>query len=78
MVRTQIYMTEDQRAEVAAIASQSGQAAERGHSRGRRPLHRAAGAVADARRSSGRRPVSGVTVRIYPTLGALRRGWDRA
>ena len=76
MVRTQIYLTEDQRAEIAAIASQSGkrqsevirEAVDRfieQRSRGRREaiLREAAGIWRDRT--------------DLPDLDALRRGWDR-
>ena len=76
MVRTQIYLTEGQRAEIAAIASQSGkrqsevirEAVDRfieQKSRGRREaiLRKAAGIWRDRT--------------DLPDLDALRRGWDR-
>ena len=76
MVRTQIYLTENQRAEIAAIASQSGkrqseiirEAVDRfieQKSRGRREaiLREAAGLWRDRT--------------DLPDLDALRRGWDR-
>lgn len=76
MVRTQIYLTENQRAEVAAIADRSGkrqseiirEAVDRfieQKSRGRREaiLRKAAGIWRDRT--------------DLPDLDALRRGWDR-
>ena len=76
MVRTQIYLTENQRAEVAAIADRSGkrqseiirEAVDRfieQKSRGRREaiLREAAGMWRDRT--------------DLPDLDALRRGWDR-
>ena len=76
MVRTQIYLTEDQRAEVAAIASQSGK---RQSEVIREAVDRFIEQKSRGRREAILREAAGIwrDRTDLPELDALRRGWDR-
>ena len=75
MVRTQIYLTEGQRAEIAAIASQSGK-------RQSEVIREAVDRFIE-QKSRGRREAIREAAGIWrnrtdlPDLDALRHGWDR-
>ena len=76
MVRTQIYLTEDQRAEVAAIANQSGR-------RQSEVIREAVDRFIEQRSRHRREAILREAAGIWrdrtdlPDLAALRRGWDR-
>ena len=76
MVRTQIYLTEDQRAEIAAIASQSGK---RQSEVIREAVDRLIEQKSRGRREAILRAAAGIwrDQTDLPDLDALRRGWDR-
>ena len=76
MVRTQIYLTEDQRAEIAAIASQSGR---RQSEVIREAVDRFIEQKSRRRREAILREAAGIwrDRTDLPDLDALRRGWDR-
>ena len=76
MVRTQIYLTEDQRAEVAAIANQSGR---RQSEVIREAVDRFIEQKSRRRREAILREAAGIwrDRTDLPDLAALRRGWDR-
>ena len=76
MVRTQIYLTEDQRAEIAAIASQSGK---RQSEVIREAVDRFIEQKSRGRREAILRAAAGIwrDRTDLPDLDALRRGWDR-
>ncbi len=76
MVRTQIYLTEDQRVEIAAIASQSGK-------RQSEVIREAVDRFIEQKSRGRREVILGEAAGIWrnrtdlPELDALRRGWDR-
>ncbi|MCY4078330.1 MAG: ribbon-helix-helix protein, CopG family [Acidobacteria bacterium] len=76
MVRTQIYLTEDQRAEIAAIASQSGK-------RQSEVIREALDHFLEQRSRRRRKAILREAAGIWrdrtdlPDLDALRRAWDR-
>ena len=76
MVRTQIYLTEDQRAEIAAIASQSGK-------RQSEVIREALDHFLEQRSRRRRKAILREAAGIWrdrtdlPDLDALRRVWDR-
>ena len=76
MVRTQIYLTEGQRAEIAAIASQSGR-------RQSEVIREAVDRFIEQKSRGRREAILGEAAGIWrnrtdlPELDALRRGWDR-
>lgn len=76
MVRTQIYLTEDQRAEIAAIASQSGK-------RQSEVIREALDHFIEQRSRRRRKAILREAAGIWrdrtdlPDLDALRRVWDR-
>ena len=76
MVRTQIYLTENQRAEIAAIASQSGK---RQSEIIREAVDRFIEQKSRGRREAILREAAGIwrDRTDLPDLDALRRGWDR-
>lgn len=76
MVRTQIYLTEDQRAEVAAIADRSGK---RQSEIIREAVDRFIEQKSRGRREAILREAAGIwrDRTDLPDLDALRRGWDR-
>ena len=76
MVRTQIYLTEDQRAEVAAIADRSGK---RQSEIIREAVDRFIEQKSRDRREAILRDAAGIwrDRTDLPDLDALRRGWDR-
>ena len=76
MVRTQIYLTEGQRAEIAAIASQSGK---RQSEVIREAVDRFIEQKSRGRREAILRAAAGIwrDRTDLPDLDALRRGWDR-
>ena len=76
MVRTQIYLTEDQRAEIAAIANQSGK---RQSEVIREAVDRFIEQKSRHRREAILREAAGIwrDRTDLPDLDAFRRGWDR-
>ena len=76
MVRTQIYLTENQRAEVAAIADRSGK---RQSEIIREAVDRFIEQKSPGRREAILREAAGIwrDRTDLPDLDALRRGWDR-
>ena len=76
MVRTQIYLTEDQRAEIAAIASQSGK---RQSEVIREAVDRFIEQKSRRHREAILREAAGISRdrTDLPDVDALRRGWDR-
>ena len=76
MVRTQIYLTENQRAEVAAIADRSGK---RQSEIIREAVDRFIEQKSRGRREAILRDAAGIwrDRTDLPDLDALRRGWDR-
>ena len=76
MVRTQIYLTENQRVEIAAIASQSGK---RQSEVIRDAVDRFIAQKSRGRREAILREAAGIwrDRTDLPELDALRRGWDR-
>ena len=76
MVRTQIYLTENQRAEIAAIASQSGK-------RQSEVIREAVDRFIEQKSRRRREASLGEAAGIWrdrtdlPDVDALRRGWDR-
>lgn len=76
MVRTPIYLTEDQRVEIASIASQSGK---RQSEVIREAVDRFIEQESRRRREAILREAAGIwrDRTDLPELGALRRGWDR-
>ena len=76
MVRTQIYLTEDQRTEVAAISSQSGK---RQSEVIREAVDRFIEQKSRGRREAILRDAAGIwrDRTGLPDLDALRGGWDR-
>lgn len=77
MVRTQIYLTEDQRAEIAEIASRSGR---RQSEVIREALDRFLEQTGRDRRKAVLREAAGIwrNRSDLPDLTALRREWDRS
>ena len=76
MVRTQIYLTEDQRAEIAAITSRTGK---RQSEVIREAVDRFIEQKSRGRREAILREAAGIwrDRTDLPDLDALRRGWDR-
>ena len=76
MVRTQIYLTEHQRGEIAAIANHSGQ---RQSEVIREAIDRFIEQKSHRRREAILREAAGIwrDRADLPDLDALRRGWDR-
>ena len=77
MVRTQIYLTEDQRAEIATIANRSGK---RQSEVIREALDRFIEQKSRQRREAVLREAAGIWRgrTDHPNLDALRREWDRS